>query len=64
VDAKSLCQKFIWVGIFGIGFSILCLAANGAGDAPESFRMYLLCSSILIAASLLSLALIGRRDDK
>ncbi len=64
MDTRSLFVKFMWIGIVGMGVSLLCLATSGAGDEPESFRMYLLCASILIGSSLLSLALSGRRDEK
>jgi hypothetical protein len=45
-------------------FSLFCLAVNGSGDAPESFRMYILCSSIVLGSSFLSLALLEKKENK
>jgi len=44
-------------------FSLFCLIANGAGDDPDSFRMYLLCSSIVLGAALLALAISSNRKE-
>ena len=62
MKAKSLLIRFLYVTIGGIIFSIFCLIANGSGDSPESFRMYLLCSSIVLGSVLLSLALLEKKE--
>jgi hypothetical protein len=64
MNLKSLVTKFLWIAVGGLAFSIFCLALNGAGDHPESFRMYILSSTILLSASLISLALIEKKEDK
>ena len=64
METKVLCRVFRWIGSIGIALGFLCLIISGAGDAPESYRMYLLCGAILVGSSLLSQALLGRRDDK
>ncbi len=64
MNTRSLCVKFIWIGIVGIAFSLFCLAVSGSGDDAASFQMYLLCGSILVSASLLSLAVSERGRDK
>ena len=63
MNLKPLLIKFMWIAVAGIVFSILCLAINGSGDHPESFRMYILCSTILLSSALLSLALIHKKED-
>jgi hypothetical protein len=63
MNLKPLLIKFMWITVAGIVFSIFCLAFNGAGDHPESFRMYILCSTILLSSVLLSLALIHKKED-
>ena len=60
---KPLLIKFMCIAVAGIVFSILCLAINGAGDHPESFRVYILCSTILLSSVLISLALIHKKED-
>jgi hypothetical protein len=63
MNVKPILNTFKWIAVAGIVFSIFCLAANGAGDRPESFRMYILCSTILLSFVLLSLALIHKKED-
>ncbi len=63
MKTKSLLIRFLYVTVGGIIFSIFCLAANGDGDSPESFRMYLLCSSIVLGSVLLSLALLEKKEE-
>ncbi len=63
MNLKPLLIKFMWIAVAGIVFSILCLAINGAGDSPDSFRIYILCSIILLGSVLISLALIHKKED-
>jgi hypothetical protein len=62
MNLKPLLIIFMWIAVAGIIFSIFCLAVNGAGDHPDSFRIYILCSTILLGSVLLSLALIHKRE--
>ena len=64
MNLKSLIVKFMWIAVAGIAFSLFCLAVNGSGDAPESFRMYILCSSIVLGSAFLSLALLEKKENK
>jgi len=57
MNERKLFTTFVWVSIAAIGLSLLCLIGNGAGDHPDSFRMYLLCSSIVLGAAMLALAI-------
>jgi len=61
MDERKLFTTLVWIAIAGIVFSLFCLIANGAGDHPESFQMYLLCSSIVLAAALLARAISSNR---
>ena len=61
MDERKLLVTFVWIAIAGIVFSLFCLIANGSGDHPESFQMYLLCSSIVLAAALLARAISSNR---
>ena len=63
MNLKSLLITFMWISVAGLVVSNLCLAVNGAGDHPESFRMYILCSTILLSFVLLSLALIHKKEE-
>jgi hypothetical protein len=62
MNLKPLLIKFMWIAVAGIVLSILFLATNGAGDHPDSFRIYILCSTILLSSVLLSLALIHKKE--
>ncbi|MBN2131189.1 MAG: hypothetical protein JW741_16940 [Sedimentisphaerales bacterium] len=63
MDERKLVTTLVWVSIGAIALSLLCLISNGAGDHPESFRMYLLCSSIVLGAALLALAISTKRKE-
>jgi len=63
MKTKSLLVRFLYVTVGGIIFSLFCLVANGSGDSPESFRMYFLCSSIVLGSVLLSLALLEKKEE-
>jgi len=57
MNERKLITTFVWVSIGAIALSLLCLIGNGAGDHPDSFRMYLLCSSIVLGAAMLAVAI-------
>jgi len=63
MDERKLFTTFVWVPIAGTVFSLFCLIANGASDHPDSFRMYLLCSAIVLGAALLALAISSRPKE-
>jgi len=63
MNERRLLTTFVWVPVAGIVFSLFCLIANGAGDDPTSFYVYLLCSSIVLSAALLALAISTNRKE-
>lgn len=63
MNLKTLLIIFMLIAVAGIVFSIHCHATYGAGDHTESFRLYILCSTILLSSVLLSLALIHKKED-
>ena len=63
MNEQRLFTTLVWVSIAAIVFSLFCLIANGAGDHPDSFQMYLLCSSIVLGAALLALAISSNRKE-
>ena len=61
MDLWRMFVAFLWVGLAGAVFSLLCLILNGDGDHPDSFRTYLLCSAIVLGSSLVALAVSASR---
>lgn len=63
MDERKLFVTLMWVAIAGAAFSLFCLAASGAGDHATAFETYLLCSAIVLGASMIALALLHGRKD-
>lgn len=64
MNIKSIIDKFVWIAIAAIAFSVFCLAFNGRGDDAESFCMYILSASIVLGSSFISLALLDSKKNE
>ena len=64
MNIKLIIDKFVWIAIAAIVFSVFCLAVSGSGDDAESFCMYILSASIVLGSSFISLALLDNKKNE
>jgi hypothetical protein len=63
VNERVLFTTVLWIAVAGMIVTLLCLIASGAADDPEALMTYLWCDTILLSASMLSLALLRGRKE-